>query len=63
MKTQTRNTMLERLTIKFLLYIVQAWKKHVSGHKWAKSGEINSTHFLPEAASNLLTKVTDIKIC
>jgi hypothetical protein len=38
-------------------------KKHAPGRKWTKPGEINSTHFLPEAASNLLTMVTDIKIC
>jgi hypothetical protein len=38
-------------------------KKHAAGRKWPKAGEINSTHFLLEAVSNLLTMVTDIKIC
>jgi hypothetical protein len=37
-------------------------KKHAIGHKWTKAGEINSMHFIPEATSNLLTMVTDIKI-
>jgi hypothetical protein len=38
-------------------------KKHGTGRKWTKAGEINPTHFLPEAASNLLIMVTDKKSC